>query len=662
MIKVKGKKLCENCFTEIGGEPCYKCGFSKRTYTPANGVLPVGSVLSKRYIIGGVIGQGGFGITYHAYDKTNNKILAIKEYYPSSIVVRNTDKLTVSVSSERNEDIFRKGIKEFYDEAGLVSKFNGNPNIVSIYDCFYENDTAYIVMEMINGETLKAYVKKNGTLSSAQALYVFSEMANALMICHSTDLLHRDISPDNIMLCENGRLKLIDFGAAREVVDDDPKSLSVILKNGFAPLEQYQKHGKQGPWTDIYSLGATVYHLLTNETLDDPMTRLENDGELENKYGIDEELWEIIVRSVKLKISDRYQNAIELKNAIKAVSYKPVHIKETKFDSEEKINADKPYQEINKPVQHNSKIIENEKQKIDESLSHNESNENKDSLPINATKPIIADNPAVNNDIIAHRIDDSAKADFEDKKQNAEDDNVKPKKNKKHRKIKIAGIAAGIVGIVVVGAVVIANVGLFEASSKITIGGIKYSKDDTIVTIPKKADLRNIDLNKLKNMGNLKRLTLDGNNKLTDLDRLSGLTNLTYLSINNCNVTDLSFVKNMKNLEELRANNNKISDISALEKLKKLKKLELRNNSINDVSPLANGQEFDRLDLRDNSYGEDKEAYIYSFYGITMAKSGNFNIEEQNPRFTKYDDADIFYNLAWDGSFDGSYNSDNITK
>lgn len=171
--------------------------------------------------------------------------------------------------------MFKSGAERFYEEAKLVSRFNGNPNIVAVHEFFYENDTVYFAMEYLSGHTLKEHIQKQGTLNAGQVLYIAQNVSNALMAAHSASVLHRDISPDNIMLCDNGEVKIIDFGAARQVVAEHSQSFSVILKPGFAPLEQYRKKGKQGAWTDIYSLGATLYYALTGEIPDDPMSRQE---------------------------------------------------------------------------------------------------------------------------------------------------------------------------------------------------------------------------------------------------------------------------------------------------------------------------------------------------------------------------------------------------
>ncbi|MGN1101341.1 MAG: leucine-rich repeat protein, partial [Huintestinicola sp.] len=171
---------------------------------------------------------------------------------------------------------------------------------------------------------LKTYITENSAITPGQAVFLANEVSNALITAHNANVLHRDISPDNIMLCNDGTLKLLDFGAARQVIAEGSQSLSVILKQGYAPLEQYQKKGKQGPWTDIYSLAATLYHALTLDFLDDPMSRLEDDEEYSsNVHNIPSELWEIIKKATELKITDRYQDIYEFKEAFENISIKP---------------------------------------------------------------------------------------------------------------------------------------------------------------------------------------------------------------------------------------------------------------------------------------------------------------------------------------------------
>ena len=321
MIEINGKRFCENCFEEITGTVCKACGFDPSDSAPDPSMLAPGSVLMNRYVIGRVIGKGGFGITYLAYDALVGRKIAVKEYFPYGVAQRTATSAEVAVTSADSAEAFRLGAEKFYNEARLVSKFNGNPNIVGVYDCFYENGTVYIAMEYLRGETLKEYIRGNGVLKAPQALYIAKNICGALVVAHSASVLHRDISPDNIIICDNGDIKLIDFGAARQVVAEHSQSFSVIIKPGFAPPEQYRKKGNQGPWTDVYSVGTTLYFTLTGDIPEDPSARFDDDDTFkENQFDVDPALWEIITKATKLNVDERYADAYELKKALDRVT------------------------------------------------------------------------------------------------------------------------------------------------------------------------------------------------------------------------------------------------------------------------------------------------------------------------------------------------------
>ncbi|MCH5206540.1 MAG: serine/threonine protein kinase [Oscillospiraceae bacterium] len=324
MIEINGKRFCENCFEELTGTSCKSCGYDPSDSAPDPSMLLPGSVLLNRYVVGRVIGKGGFGITYLAYDALTCKKIAVKEYYPYGIAQRAAESAEVSVTSAESADAFKLGAEKFYNEAKLVTRFNGNPNIVGVYDCFYENGTVYIAMEYLRGETLKEYIREHGVLKPPQALYIAKNICSALVVAHSASVLHRDISPDNIIICGNGDIKLIDFGAARQVVAEHSQSFSVILKPGFAPPEQYRKKGNQGSWTDVYSLGTTLYFILTGDIPEDPSARFDNDDTFkENQFDIDPALWGIITKATKLTIEERYADAYEMKKALDSVAITP---------------------------------------------------------------------------------------------------------------------------------------------------------------------------------------------------------------------------------------------------------------------------------------------------------------------------------------------------
>ncbi|MBQ9359473.1 MAG: leucine-rich repeat protein [Lachnospiraceae bacterium] len=319
MIAVNNKILCENCFMEIRKEPCPYCGFDVEKEAARDAqVLKRGSTLDNgRYIIGDIIGRGGFGITYLAYDTKLEKRIALKEYYPKGIAERDADKVTVTSDNDEENRAFHNGADRFFEEAKTLSRFNGNKYIVSVNDFFSDNDTVYFTMGYLSGETLKTYLKEKGRITEGQAAKLLDNISSALNITHAEGVLHRDISPDNIMLCDDGTIKLIDFGAARQVKADMP-GMTVLLKHGYAPLEQYMTKGKVGPWTDIYALGATVYRAVTGEDMEDALSRREDDSAMKkNRQLFSDGLWRIVEKSTRLDIADRYQDISELKKDLR---------------------------------------------------------------------------------------------------------------------------------------------------------------------------------------------------------------------------------------------------------------------------------------------------------------------------------------------------------
>ena len=278
--------------------------------------LTENSILGGRYRIVKVLGEGGFGITYEGYDTLFNVKVAIKEYYPIGLVNRTVTETTeVTAFTRENEVIFERGKSSFLKEAKTLARFASNPNIVSVKDFFELNNTVYMVMELLEGTDVKGFLKYNGKMSFEDTFTLLRPVMEALSQVHAAGLIHRDISPDNIMITQDGTTKLLDFGAAREMSADGEKSLSILLKPGFAPQEQYTKKGQQGPWTDVYALCATMYKMMTLQTPDDAMSRVFDD-ELENirKYNpsVSEEECAVILKGMSVKIEDRYQSIGEL--------------------------------------------------------------------------------------------------------------------------------------------------------------------------------------------------------------------------------------------------------------------------------------------------------------------------------------------------------------
>ena len=256
------KNLCYNCFQERETKegPCPYCGFdlaeNEKKFPVA---LRAGTVLNDRYIVGRVLGQGGFGITYLALDTQLNAKVAIKEFMPGEIATR-VGGTTVSVMMETRSEEFAYGAERFQEEARTLAKFIGNPNIAGVSSYFDENDTSYFVMDYIEGISFKTYIANHGgKISVEETLNVMIPVLRALTAVHAEGFIHRDVTPDNIYITKDGMVKLLDFGSARYSIGDKSKSLDVILKVGYAPKEQYIRRSRQGPFTDVYSCAACFY-------------------------------------------------------------------------------------------------------------------------------------------------------------------------------------------------------------------------------------------------------------------------------------------------------------------------------------------------------------------------------------------------------------------
>ena len=274
--------------------------------------LRKGTRLIGRYTVEGVLGQGGFGITYLGMDELHKKKVAIKEFFPQGIVTRNIEyEDTVTVTLVGEKENYDKGKERFLKEAQTMAMFSKDKGIVKALDFFEINNTAYIVMEYLEGVTLKQYLRENKRIAAEDLVELLVPLIEALDEIHSQGLIHRDISPDNIMVLPDGRIKLMDFGAARDYTEFGEKSLSIVLKPGYAPPEQYQTHGVQGPWTDIYALCATMYKCITGENPPDAIERVMDDHLKKiSAFGIPvlPQIEEAIIKGMSVAANDRYQN------------------------------------------------------------------------------------------------------------------------------------------------------------------------------------------------------------------------------------------------------------------------------------------------------------------------------------------------------------------
>lgn len=318
---VRKYSICLGCMREKGqAEVCPFCGYREGTPPAAPHYLAPGTILAGKYLIGRGLGHGGFGTTYIARDQVLGIKLAIKEYMPQDCASRAPGSNMVTPFSGEGAKRFADGLESFLQEARTLARFDGSPNIVGVRDFFTENGTAYLVMNYLEGITLKQYLVRSGgkPVPFNKMLGILLPVMDALRTVHAAGLLHRDVSPDNIFLTTSGQVTLIDFGAARQSMGAQT-SMSVILKPGYAPEEQYRSRGHQGPWTDIYALGATMYRTLTGKIPPESLERLNNDCLVPpSRLGIaiPPQAEAAILRAMAVRAEDRFQTVDEFRAAL----------------------------------------------------------------------------------------------------------------------------------------------------------------------------------------------------------------------------------------------------------------------------------------------------------------------------------------------------------
>jgi serine/threonine protein kinase len=364
---------CMGCFEQLAssGGICPNCGYNEAAQVLPPHQLRPRTILNGKYLLGKVLGEGGFGITYIGWDLNLYIKVAIKEYYPVGFVIReNTMTNTVQPFTGSQGDFFTKGRERFVDEARRLAKFRSMPGIVSVNDFFIENGTAYIAMEYIEGQTLKSYLAQmGGKLPAAQVIDMLRPVMTSLSQVHKSGMIHRDISPDNIMISKDGYVKLLDFGAAREFAESGNRSLSIMLKPGFAPEEQYRSRGVQGPWTDIYALCATMYKAITSVTPDESSERMRRD-ELKrpSELGVamPSALEAVLMKGMAVLQEDRWQRVDELMTALKGLeSHVAEHLSK---DGDDK----RLLEERKRLLEKEKQLLERERQLLEMEQPHHE--------------------------------------------------------------------------------------------------------------------------------------------------------------------------------------------------------------------------------------------------------------------------------------------------
>lgn len=274
--------------------------------------LAIGTIIYEDFVVEDILGKGGFGITYLVTHKENRKRLALKEYFPFQLAMRQKDSLIVIVE-DKDVDLYEKGKQRFVREAAVLKEFQYLEGIVKVWDFFEAHNTAYIVMDYIDGVTLKEYVSCHGGMEYDELLSLLSPVLKSLAILHRHSVIHRDISPDNMMLGMDNHMYLIDFGSAKEM--EYGKTATVLLKAGYAPPEQYLHDGELGAWTDIYAVCATIYMALSGKVPVDAVARLQG-KELpslqESRIELEGWKWNALKKGLEMRAAERFRSMEEL--------------------------------------------------------------------------------------------------------------------------------------------------------------------------------------------------------------------------------------------------------------------------------------------------------------------------------------------------------------
>ena len=316
------RKMCLNCMHMTKEEDfCPVCGKPKKGLKTFGRALEPGTILNGKFLIGNILGMGSFGITYIGFDMLLEYRVAIKEFFPSEMVERKEDGGLI-VMGDTTEEEFQNELKAFLRESRALAQFAKYPGIVSIKELFYANNTGYMVMEFLEGGTLRRYIDSNGGhLPVEKALSLMEPVISSMEEIHKSGLIHRDISPENIMLDSDGSIKVIDFGATKKL--NNNKTAQVYFgKFGYAPLEQMLGEG-QGPWTDVYGICATLYSMITGDIPTDAFQRSMNEPLTPitdySNINIDMRVADAIMKGMSMKCADRQQDMGMLRRSLYGV-------------------------------------------------------------------------------------------------------------------------------------------------------------------------------------------------------------------------------------------------------------------------------------------------------------------------------------------------------
>lgn len=307
-------KLCMGCMNEIEDHlsTCPYCGFNETTLRQESYYLDPGTIIGGKYIVGRVLSYGGHTVSYMGMDAEMNRKVIVKEYLPSDFSTRSEGEKDVTIYSGDGQEQFEQGLTNFLNEANRIQQLQNAKGIAKVYDCLAENETGYVISEYVEGRTLKEILDGGKRYNAEEAADFIRQILAGLADVHRMDIVHCDISPETIMVTDSGEIKLTDFGATRYVTTANSKSLSIILKRGYAPEEQYRSKGVRGPWTDVYALGAVMYLMITGEVPQESVERaLSDDLKEPSKMGIDipKNIENALMNALNVYQQDRTQSA-----------------------------------------------------------------------------------------------------------------------------------------------------------------------------------------------------------------------------------------------------------------------------------------------------------------------------------------------------------------
>lgn len=582
MADINGKNLCIFCFSELkeGASTCECCQKSQEDIVPSM-FLPVGTVLQEKYHIGRVLGHNEFIVTYAAYDVSADRKVVAKEFFPKPISQRTCGEKEITLKKEEDAAVYKEGSEAVYNEARTIALFSENPNIIDIYDMFYENNTSYYITEFSVGETVEQYVqRKGGKITIEDCFDTLEPLCGTLAVMHDQNLCHRNIAPDNIILTQDGNIKLLGFGIARQQIAEALGDRTMGLLPGYAAPEQYQRKGKIGSWTDIYSLVATCYYCVTGAVPVSAPERVEG-AEIKKTtvYGVvlKASFDELLKNGMALAVKERNSYAPDIKNMLRKCAQDGMGKESSiKKEKEPKLKAPKPPKPVKAQKVKGQGLFQDKKKLAIAGAA----------IVVLVGGVIFLTRPSGTEETPV-----STEVAVENPTETPEENGKKENKENK-KKVSYVKFADKQVE-----KAVAKKLGI--KAGKVTEKDLKKVKELSF----KKVSIQSFK--DMEKMPGLKSLTIS-QCRLKKLDGIVKLASLKTLVLENDSLEDISVLAGMENLTSLSLADNNISDVSPLKKLKQLKSLDLSKNKILDASSL-DGLKDTKVNLENQKVQPPKE-------------------------------------------------------